>query len=62
MVLKPGATRPDIADLEAWLRQNIESTHIPVAWMFVDALPYNGMMKADRIALRKLFESEAAEA
>lgn len=62
IVLKPGAARPDIDDLKSWLRDEIEATHIPVAWKFVDTVPYNGMMKADRIALRRMFESETADA
>ena len=62
IVLAPGADAPEIDDLKTFLRQHIESTHIPVEWKFVEALPYNGMMKPDRIALRKLFEGEAAVA
>jgi acyl-coenzyme A synthetase/AMP-(fatty) acid ligase len=53
----PGAARPSIEELERHLRRHIEATHIPVAWRFVDSLPYNAMMKPDRIALRKLFET-----
>lgn len=60
ILLKPGARTPAIEELEAHLRKHIESTHIPVAWRFVDALPYNAMMKPDRLALRKTFEIEVA--
>lgn len=55
--LKPGVPRPAIADLERHLRDQVEATHIPVTWRFVETLPYNPMMKLDRVALRRLFES-----
>jgi acyl-coenzyme A synthetase/AMP-(fatty) acid ligase len=58
--LKPGAPAPSREELEKHLRQLIESTHIPVHWRFVEALPYTQMMKPDRLALRTLFETEAA--
>jgi len=55
--LKRGARTPTVEELEAHLRQHIEATHIPVQWRFMTALPYNAMMKADRLALRKTFET-----
>jgi long-chain acyl-CoA synthetase len=57
--LKPGAARPTVDELETHLRRHIEATHIPVAWRFVDTLPYTAMMKVDRLALRRLFETAA---
>jgi acyl-CoA synthetase (AMP-forming)/AMP-acid ligase II len=55
--LKPGVAKPTIAELEAHLREHVPATHIPVAWRFVDTLPYTSMMKVDRVALRKLFDT-----
>jgi len=55
--LKPGAARPTIDELERHLRHHLEATHIPVAWRFVEALPYTAMLKVDRMALRRLFET-----
>lgn len=57
MVLRPGAQAPSTDALAAHLRSRIEATHIPVQWQFVEALPYNAMMKPDRIKLRALFAS-----
>lgn len=55
--LKPGATKPTIAELEKHLRNHVEATHIPVTWRFVETLPYTAMVKVDRAALRRLFET-----
>jgi long-chain acyl-CoA synthetase len=55
--LKPGAARPTIAELEKHLRNHVEATHIPVTWRFVETLPYTAMVKVDRAALRRLFET-----
>ena len=55
--LKPGVPTPTIAELERHLRDQVEATHIPVMWHFVEALPYTPMLKLDRVALRRLFES-----
>jgi acyl-coenzyme A synthetase/AMP-(fatty) acid ligase len=35
----------------------LEATHIPVAWRFVETLPYTAMHKVDRMALRRLFKT-----
>ena len=51
---------PSIGDLEQHLRQNVPATHVPAAWRFVKKLPYTSMMKTDRMALRRLFETDAA--
>ena len=60
MQLKPGVEQPSIAELEAHLRSNILSTHIPVVWRFVAALPTTPSMKIDRPAVRRLFEEDRA--
>jgi long-chain acyl-CoA synthetase len=57
--LKSDAPAPDIVALEAHLRQHLPSTHIPVHWRVVDALPKNASFKIDRPALRALFTEEA---
>ena len=54
--LKPGAVRPEIADLEAHLRLHVPSTHVPVHWRFVETLPKNPSFKIDRPGLKRLFE------
>jgi long-chain acyl-CoA synthetase len=59
--LKPGMARPSVAELEAHLRQNVPATHIPVTWHFVDRLPLTPMMKVDRAALHRLFETAKAD-
>jgi acyl-coenzyme A synthetase/AMP-(fatty) acid ligase len=61
MRLKPGARRPSLEELEQHLRRHVEATHIPVAWRFVESLPYTAMMKPDRLALRALFETAAVD-
>jgi long-chain acyl-CoA synthetase len=53
--LKPGAKPPDIAELEAHLRQHVYATHIPVAWRIVDELPRTASLKIDRPGLYQLF-------
>ena len=55
--LKPGVERPTIKALEAHLRQHVLATHIPNKWLFCDDLPRTPSLKADRPALRNLFES-----
>jgi acyl-coenzyme A synthetase/AMP-(fatty) acid ligase len=55
--LKPGVAKPTVADLEKHLRQQVEATHIPTIWRFVDTLPYTPMSKVDRAALKKMFET-----
>ena len=56
--LRHEAATPSIAELERHLRDHVEATHIPVKWRFVEALPYTAMVKVDRAALRRLFESD----
>ncbi|MET0366029.1 MAG: fatty acid--CoA ligase family protein [Sphingobium sp.] len=59
--LKPGVAPPDIAELEAHLRQHVPSTHIPTVWKFVDDIPRNRSAKIDRPALKAMFAEETAE-
>ena len=49
--------KPAIGELERHLRNHLEATHIPVVWRFVETLPYTAMMKVDRVALRRLFDT-----
>jgi acyl-coenzyme A synthetase/AMP-(fatty) acid ligase len=56
IAFKPGMARPDIAEIEAHLREHLPSTHIPVHWRVVEALPKNPSFKIDRPGLRRLFE------
>jgi len=56
--LRPGAARPEIAELKAHLRKLVKAPEIPVHWRFVEALPRTAMLKMDRVALRKLFEDD----
>jgi acyl-coenzyme A synthetase/AMP-(fatty) acid ligase len=55
MQLKPGATVPTSAELEAHLRELVLATHIPVYWKFLPDLPKTVSMKVDRPALVQLF-------
>jgi acyl-coenzyme A synthetase/AMP-(fatty) acid ligase len=55
--LDPRKPKPSVEELDAHLRQNLPSTHLPAAWRFVEKLPYTNMMKVDRVALRRLFET-----
>lgn len=57
--LRPGSAAPRSSDVEAYLRDHVPATHIPVAWHFVDALPRTPSMKVDQPAVRRLFESRA---
>jgi acyl-coenzyme A synthetase/AMP-(fatty) acid ligase len=55
--LKPGAEQPAVPELEAHLREHVLATHIPVKWLFCEDLPRTPSLKADRPALRRLFEA-----
>ena len=54
--LKPGATRPRVAELESHLRDHLLATHIPAKWLFCKDLPRTPSLKIDRSALQALFE------
>jgi long-chain acyl-CoA synthetase len=58
--LRPGAQRPSDAELEAHARKHLYSTHIPVAYIFVDALPRTPSLKVSIPGLKALL-AEAAE-
>lgn len=53
--LKRDEPEPSFADLEAHLRELVYSTHIPVAWKFVDDIPRNKSFKTDLAGVRALF-------
>ena len=53
-----GAPPLGAEELEAWLRQQLPATHIPVHWRFVAELPKNVSVKIDRRAVLRLFEDE----
>ena len=55
--VKPGETQPSVTELERHLREHVYATHIPTAWLFVDALPLNTSSKPDIVGVRKLFEA-----
>lgn len=48
----------DVAELETHLRGHVAATHIPVQWMFVDALPRTLSMKVDQQAVRALIQNK----
>ncbi|MDG2001856.1 MAG: fatty acid--CoA ligase family protein [Novosphingobium sp.] len=56
MVLAEGAAEPAPAELEAFLREHVPATHIPVVWRFVDAIPRTSSVKVARAALKALCE------
>jgi long-chain acyl-CoA synthetase len=57
--LKPDAPEPSIEELKGHLRQHVLATHIPTKWLFCKELPRTPSLKADRAAVRRLFEQEA---
>jgi long-chain acyl-CoA synthetase len=58
--LKPGVAVPSSAQLEAYLREQVLATHIPVRWLFLGELPKTVSMKVDRPAVVRLFEEAAS--
>jgi long-chain acyl-CoA synthetase len=60
MEIKPGVAAPAIEEIEAYLREQVLATHIPVQWLFVDELPKTVSLKVDRPAVIRLFTKEAA--
>ena len=60
MEVKPGVTAPSLEELEAYLREQVLATYIPVPWLFVDELPKTVSLKVDRPAVIRLFTKEAA--
>jgi long-chain acyl-CoA synthetase len=61
MEIKPGVAAPSIEEIEAFLREQVLATHIPVQWLIVDELPKTVSMKIDRPAVARLFTNEAAD-
>ncbi len=57
--LKPGLAAPSFSDLEAFLRQRLLATYIPVHWLIVDDLPKTVSLKVDRPAVLRMFEEAA---
>ncbi len=53
--LRPGATAPSEAELEAFCREHLLPYQVPVKFRVVDALPRTVSMKVDRPATRALF-------
>lgn len=51
----PGHAAIDFGELEQHLRERLPSTHIPVHWLQVGALPRTLSYKVDQRALRRLF-------
>ena len=60
MEVKPGAEVPSFEELEAFLREHVLATYIPVYWKFVDELPKTVSLKVDRPAVIQLFASDFA--
>jgi acyl-coenzyme A synthetase/AMP-(fatty) acid ligase len=54
--LRPGAAKPDLLELERFLRERVYKTHIPAKWRFVDSLPLTASAKISRPAVLKLFD------
>ncbi len=48
--------RPAFAEIEAFLRERLPSTHIPVHWRWFDRLPRNPSLKPDLLRIRAAFE------
>jgi long-chain acyl-CoA synthetase len=61
MEIKPGVRAPTIEEIEAYLREQVLATHIPVQWVIVDELPKTVSMKVDRPAVIRLFTNESAD-
>ena len=53
--LRPGATAPSEAELDAFCREHLLPYQVPVKFRVVDALPRTVSMKVDRPATRALF-------
>ena len=54
--MKPGVEKPASAELEAYVRDLLLATHIPVHWLFLDELPKTVSLKVDRPAVISLFQ------
>lgn len=56
--LKPDVPKPTVDELDAHLRQHVLATHLPVRWLFCQDLPRTPSLKADRPAVRRLFDPD----
>jgi acyl-coenzyme A synthetase/AMP-(fatty) acid ligase len=59
--IKPGRDQPSPEQIEAYLREHVMATHIPVHWRFVDELPKTLSFKVHRPALQDLFADVTAD-
>lgn len=57
IVVRPGSAAPDFNDLEAFLRERVPATNIPVDWRIIDEMPYTNTMKIHRGTIKSLFEA-----
>lgn len=55
--LRVGSAPVDAATLEGHLRGHLPATHVPVQWLFVEALPRTLSMKVDQQAVRTLIQN-----
>jgi len=60
--LRPGAARPTEAELEAHARRHLYATHIPAAFLIVEALPRTPSLKISIPAVKALFAPNAPPA
>ena len=58
--LRPGADPVTPDDLVAWARERLTGYQVPVEVQILDALPRTPSMKVSQVALRPLFERDAA--
>jgi long-chain acyl-CoA synthetase len=61
VVVADGEEQPDTEDLEAFLREHVPATHIPVHWHFVDAIPRTSSEKIARAGLKQLYAELTGE-
>jgi len=54
VVIRPGHTKPDEAELKALIKDRLRSSRVPERIVFLDELPYNEMGKLLRIRVRKI--------
>ncbi len=51
--LRPGAERPSLAALEEQVRKHVPSTHVPVSYEIVPAMPRTTSLKIDVGTIRR---------
>jgi long-chain acyl-CoA synthetase len=57
--LKPGASRPSEAELEAHARRHLYRTHVPTKFLIVDALPRTPSLKVSTPGVLALFAQQS---